>query len=261
MRKMKFKFPVQVLALTLLVISLLVPTVGAQAAPSLLASAQGTAWGIGTPDETAHINLKVTNLYLDASKNNIIKDWVLQFDFDGDIQSVTNAVITGKQGSQYTLKGTTSKDIAYGETLDLKIVTTLNGQSSAVFNNITLRPEVIAASWKLLGVYKVGDIVEHNGVYYKNVQAHTAYAPNWTPDQTPALWGPTSIESYTYSTSTVVDLTIIESWVLLGTYTTGQIVQYNGQFYKCVQGHTAYAANWYPGPDSQALWKAVTLDF
>jgi len=42
--------------------------------------------------------------------------------------------------------------------------------------------------WKVGGVYKVGNFVTYQSGLYKCLQAHTAYAPNWTPPNTPALW-------------------------------------------------------------------------
>lgn len=44
------------------------------------------------------------------------------------------------------------------------------------------------AEWRLNGSYNVGDTVTYEGVKYRCIQAHTAYAPNWTPPLTPALW-------------------------------------------------------------------------
>ncbi|MBH5318811.1 hypothetical protein I6N90_13470 [Paenibacillus sp. GSMTC-2017] len=261
MQKKRFKSIFSFLALTLVVVSLLVPAASAQSNPPLLATAQGTAWGIGTSYETALIDLQITNLYVDPARNNTISPWVLQFDFAGDIRSVTNAIITSKQGNRYTLQGTNDTDIAYGETLNLKIETTLNGILPAAFTNITLRPEVIATPWRWQGTYKVNDIVEYNGLYYKAIQAHTAHATNWTPALTPALWKQTDIESYSYQASAIVDLTVIESWVLGGTYTAGQIVFYDGQFYRCVQSHTAHAPNWYPSPHTASLWSKTTAPF
>lgn len=261
MRKKTKKVAASWLALALLLVSLIAPGASAQSNAPLLVSAQGTAWGIGTTFETAVIDLRITNLYVDPVRNNTISPWVLQFDFNGNIQSVTGAVITSKEGNRYTLKGIEDTDLAYGESLELRIVTTLNGALSASFQNLTLRPEVIANPWQWLGTYNINDIVEYNGIYYKTIQAHTAYATNWTPDQTPALWQPTSIESYSYSASVDVDLSIIESWTLGGTYTSGQIIFFDGEFYSCVQSHTAHAPNWYPGPQTASLWKKALLSF
>ncbi|MEU4320951.1 carbohydrate-binding protein [Nocardia fluminea] len=46
----------------------------------------------------------------------------------------------------------------------------------------------VTPTWQLNGTYKVGDIVTYDGAKYQCRQAHTAYAPNWTPPNTPALW-------------------------------------------------------------------------
>jgi len=259
MRKRRTKVTASWLALALLMVSLLAPVAGAQSGAPLQVSAKGTAWGIGTNYETAIIDLRITNHYVDPARNNTISPWVLQFDFNGTIESVTGAVITAKEGSRYTLKVDTDTDLSYGETLELRITTTLNGSASASFQNLTLRPEVIAEPWRWLGTYSVNDIVEYDGIFYKAIQAHTAYATNWTPVQTPALWQPVSIESYSYATSVDVELDIIESWTLGGTYTAGQIVFHDGSFYSCVQSHTAHAPNWYPGPQTASLWKKTVL--
>ncbi|REK75004.1 carbohydrate-binding protein [Paenibacillus paeoniae] len=261
MRKRMTKVTALWLTLAFLMVSLFTPIAGAQSSAPLQVSAQGIAWGIGTSYETAVIDLRITNFYVDPARNHTISPWVLQFDFGGDIESVTGAIITAKEGNRYTLKGDTDTDLSYGETLDLRITTKLNGAASASFQNLTLRPEVIAAPWRWLGTYKANDIVEYNGVYYKAIQAHTAYATNWTPSQTPALWQPTSIESYSYTASAEVDLTIIDTWALGGTYTAGQIIFHEGLFYSCVQSHVAYAPNWYPGPQTASLWKKASLVF
>jgi len=51
-------------------------------------------------------------------------------------------------------------------------------------------PTPYAAEWKQMGVYQRGDLVMYRGVLYRCLQSHTAYAPNWTPPLTPALWDP-----------------------------------------------------------------------
>lgn len=260
MHKKKLKWTAKMIVLTMIATLLMVPMAHASPNAPLLASAQGTAWGIGTSNENAVIHLQVQNLYLDPSRNNTISPWVLEFDFEGDIQAVTNAVVASKTGDHYVLKGSTSTALAYGETLSLRLETTLNGKVSATFSNLILRPEVIARSWEWLAAYNVNDIVEYNGHYYKAIQAHTAYAPNWDPVQAPALWQPTTIETYSYHTSVDVDLEVVQTWELLSTYTAGQLVYYEGAFYRCVQTHTAYAPNWHPGPETESLWKKVQFE-
>jgi hypothetical protein len=42
--------------------------------------------------------------------------------------------------------------------------------------------------WHVQTEYAVGSIVRYNGRLYKCQQAHASDAPNWTPENTPALW-------------------------------------------------------------------------
>lgn len=50
-------------------------------------------------------------------------------------------------------------------------------------------------AWAINKEYAVDDRVQHNGILYKCVQAHTALA-DWTPDATPALWVTVSLDEY-----------------------------------------------------------------
>ena len=50
-------------------------------------------------------------------------------------------------------------------------------------------------AWAVGKAYAIGDRVQHNGILYKCVQAHTSQA-DWTPDVTPALWVVVSIDEY-----------------------------------------------------------------
>lgn len=49
--------------------------------------------------------------------------------------------------------------------------------------------------WAIGRAYAVYDRVQHGGILYKCVQAHTSQA-DWTPDATPALWVVVSIDEY-----------------------------------------------------------------
>lgn len=51
-------------------------------------------------------------------------------------------------------------------------------------------PTPVADEWRQYGVYSRGDLVMYRGVLYRCLQSHTAYAPNWIPPLTPALWDP-----------------------------------------------------------------------
>lgn len=49
--------------------------------------------------------------------------------------------------------------------------------------------------WAFPKAYIVGERVQHNGLLYKCVQAHTSQA-DWSPDITPALWVRVSVEEW-----------------------------------------------------------------
>ncbi|WP_067691816.1 carbohydrate-binding protein [Nocardia jejuensis] len=53
---------------------------------------------------------------------------------------------------------------------------------------VTVVAAPVVAAWQQGATYQVGDVVTYNGAEYRCIQAHTAHAPNWTPDLTPALW-------------------------------------------------------------------------
>lgn len=49
--------------------------------------------------------------------------------------------------------------------------------------------------WTIDLAYAVDDRVQHGGILYKCIQAHTSQA-DWTPDATPALWVIVTIEEW-----------------------------------------------------------------
>ena len=49
--------------------------------------------------------------------------------------------------------------------------------------------------WAIGVAYSVDDRVQHGGILYKCVQAHTSQA-DWTPDETPALWVIVTVEEW-----------------------------------------------------------------
>ena len=49
--------------------------------------------------------------------------------------------------------------------------------------------------WAIGVAYAVDDRVQHGGILYKCVQAHTSQA-DWTPDETPALWVVVAVEEW-----------------------------------------------------------------
>ena len=89
--------------------------------------------------------------------------------------------------------------------------------------------------WEIGRAYATGDRVQHGGILYKCVQAHTSQA-DWTPDATPALWVVVSIGEY-------------PEWVqptgAHDAYNTGDKVSYNGKHYVCTIDGNAYAPDVY----------------
>ena len=89
--------------------------------------------------------------------------------------------------------------------------------------------------WAIGRAYATGDRVQHGGILYKCVQAHTSQA-DWTPDATPALWVVVSIDEY-------------PEWVqptgAHDAYNTGDKVSYNGKHYVCTIDGNAYAPDVY----------------
>ena len=89
--------------------------------------------------------------------------------------------------------------------------------------------------WAIGRAYATGDRVQHGGILYKCVQAHTSQA-DWMPDATPALWVVVSIEDY-------------PEWVqptgAHDAYNTGDKVSYKGKHYVCTIDGNAYAPDVY----------------
>ena len=89
--------------------------------------------------------------------------------------------------------------------------------------------------WATDTAYAVVDRVQHGGILYKCVQAHTSQA-DWTPDATPALWVTVSLDEY-------------PEWVqptgAHDAYNTGDKVSYNGNHYVCTVDANVYAPDVY----------------
>ena len=85
--------------------------------------------------------------------------------------------------------------------------------------------------WAIDTAYAAGGRVQHGGILYKCVQAHTSQA-DWTPDSTPALWVTVSLDEY-------------PEWVqptgAHDAYNTGDKVSYNGKHYVCTVDANVYA--------------------
>ena len=90
-------------------------------------------------------------------------------------------------------------------------------------------------AWAVGKAYAIGDRVQHGGILYKCVQAHTSQA-DWAPDATPALWVVVSIDEY-------------PEWVqpkgAHDAYNTGDKVSYHGKHYICTVDANIYAPDVY----------------
>ena len=89
--------------------------------------------------------------------------------------------------------------------------------------------------WAIGRAYAAGDRVQHGGILYKCVQAHTSQA-DWTPDATQALWVVVSIEEF-------------PEWVqptgAHDAYNIGDKCSYNGKHYICTSNANVYAPDVY----------------
>ncbi|OQV22802.1 putative Zinc metalloproteinase nas-7 [Hypsibius exemplaris] len=111
--------------------------------------------------------------------------------------------------------------------------------------------------WKLGESFAVGDEVSFRGKIYTVLQAHTADAANWTPDQVPALFAEIPLDLVTrnvYSpgrpASLLLDLSennkSARKWQRGARFFLGERVSHAGKMYKVLQPHTANSANWTP---------------
>jgi len=122
-----------------------------------------------------------------------------------------------------------------------KIRADMNAVTATLTDEQGLELIALFEPWALKA-YAVGDRVRHGDKLYKCVQAHTAQ-DNWTPDVTPALWTPISVEEYPL-------------WVqptgAHDAYNTGDKVIYGGKVYESIiDGNT-----WNPLDYPQG-WKLI----
>ena len=171
------------------------------------------------------------------------------------------------------------------------------GMAVAMQLSIACCPNFVnALDWKEGETYSLGTVVSYNGIDYKCINGHTAWAgTNWNPASTPALWESvgesntstwqeeetydeeeTWQEEETYdeeetwqeeetwteeedeiSTQEPIQTGDITTWKEGETYNLGAVVTYNGKSYKCISGHTAWAGtNWNP-ESTPTLWESV----
>lgn len=85
-------------------------------------------------------------------------------------------------------------------------------------------------AWKTETSYEATERVRYDGKLYRCEQSHTSQA-SWTPDITPALWTPVSIDEY-------------PDWVqptgVQDAYRIGDKVTYNGQHWVCTLDYNVY---------------------
>lgn len=107
--------------------------------------------------------------------------------------------------------------------------------------------------WHDQGQYTMGEIVSFNGTSYKCLQTHHVDAPNWTPDIVLSLWA--KCEDIGRKDFLASDNSPSNSneWHYQGQYQVGDVVEYNGIQYKCLQTHHVDAPNWTPDITA-SLW-------
>jgi hypothetical protein len=116
-----------------------------------------------------------------------------------------------------------------------KIRADMNAVTATLTDEQGLELIALFEPWALK-TYAVGDRVRHGDKLYKCVQAHTAQ-DNWTPDATPALWTPISVEEYPL-------------WVqptgAQDAYMTGDKVTFEGKRYISVIDNNTWSPTAYP---------------
>lgn len=131
------------------------------------------------------------NGFISLTAKEMLKNWTLEFDYAGEITSSGNCNIY-KDGDHYKITPKNWNTILMKDReLKLDYLGKKSNKAIAI-TNITLYDNqhmpVKINDWKLKNHYKVGDIVEHKGKFYKCRLEHTADAFNWSPDFMSALW-------------------------------------------------------------------------
>ena len=68
-------------------------------------------------------------------------------------------------------------------------------QSKELTDKDALDAPMLFERWSAEKAYEVGERIYYEGTLYKCVQAHTSQE-SWTPDLTPALWTPVSLDEF-----------------------------------------------------------------
>lgn len=97
----------------------------------------------------------------------------------------------------------------------------LEKQSDQLSDEDILQVPVFVEHWQTNAIYEVGKRVNHNGIIYKCLTAHTSQ-DTWTPEAAPSLWAKVLIP----------DPGIIPEWEQPGStnpYMAGDKVTHNGK--------------------------------
>ncbi|HVJ22049.1 MAG TPA: carbohydrate-binding protein [Polyangiaceae bacterium] len=97
-------------------------------------------------------------------------------------------------------------------------------------------------AWKVNTSYATGARVSYSGKVYEAVQGHTSRT-GWEPTNTPSLWR-------------IPNACATTAWAAQTNYAVGNIVEFGGASYKCVQAHTSLSG-WEP-PLTPALWQLTS---
>lgn len=150
----------------------------------------------------------------------------------------------GQISADLPASSTEAEVVAYvqGELPDVE--SRLSGRFDAVANPETGSGKPWAQQypvWRAGVAYSVNDTVNYQGTAYIVIQAHTSQV-NWIPPLVPALFN-------------VNQDPADPEWAAGVQYGIGDLVNYQGTQYECIQAHTSQAG-WEP-PNVPALWFAV----
>ena len=115
---------------------------------------------------------------------------------------------------------------------------------SALAVSLVATPALAATAteaWSNDADYALGDLVSFGSDVYRCIIAHHS-SVGWDPANVPALWERVAEEGEV-------------AWHAQTAYTGGDIVEYNGNVYECVIGHTSQPG-WTPSA-VPALWKLL----
>lgn len=132
------------------------------------------------------------NGFINLTAQQTLKNWVLEFDYDGEITSAGNCDIE-RDGDHYRITPKHwNTTLIRNKELKLDYLGKKSNGATGITNVVLYDDEnglVEVKQWKLKEHYNVGDVVEYKGKFYKCRQEHTVDAPNWYPSiNTAALW-------------------------------------------------------------------------